>query len=88
MIYRARTEVPWRDLPADFGAWQTVHRRFQAWSSDGTFDRVLAEVLAEADAGWAGGVGGVGRLHDRPCSPARNVRCEVLGAAVLAHRGH
>jgi transposase len=50
MIYRSRTGIPWRDLPAEFGAWQTVHRRFQQWSTDGTLDGVLAELLADADA--------------------------------------
>ena len=24
IIYRYRTGIPWRDLPADFGPWQTV----------------------------------------------------------------
>ena len=28
-IYRLRTGVPWRDLPAEYGAWHTVHRRHQ-----------------------------------------------------------
>lgn len=50
MIYRARTGVPWRDLPKEFGAWQTVHRRFKNWSADGTLDRVLAALVAQADA--------------------------------------
>ncbi len=45
----------WRDLPAEFGPWQTVwkHARF---SRDGTWDAVLTRLLAEADAGeldWA-----------------------------------
>lgn len=50
VLYRLRTGVPWRDLPAQFGAWQTVHRRHQRWSVDGTWDRVLAALAAEADA--------------------------------------
>jgi transposase len=49
-IYRLRAGIPWRDLPAEFGAWQTVHRRHRAWSLDGTWDRILAELIAEADA--------------------------------------
>ncbi len=24
-IYRLEAGIPWRDLPAEFGAWQTVH---------------------------------------------------------------
>jgi transposase len=50
IIYRYRAGVPWRDLPRDFGPWQTVWKRHHKWSADGTWDRVLAEVLADADA--------------------------------------
>jgi transposase len=50
IIYRYRAGIPWRDLPADFGPWQTVWKRHHNWSADGTWDRVLGEVLADADA--------------------------------------
>jgi transposase len=50
IIYRYRAGVSWRDLPRDFGPWQTVWKRHHKWSADGTWDRVLAEVLADADA--------------------------------------
>ena len=49
-IYRLKAGIPWRYLPAEFGAWQTVHRRHARWSSDGTWDRVLARLQANADA--------------------------------------
>jgi transposase len=77
MIYRARTGVPWRDLPAQFGAWQTVHRRFQVWSGDGTLDRVLAELLADADAAgelqWSVSVDStIARAHQHATCAARS----------------
>jgi transposase len=50
IIYRYRAGIPWRDLPVEFGPWQTVWKRHHRWSCDGTWDRVLAEVLADADA--------------------------------------
>jgi transposase len=50
IIYRYRAGIPWRDLPGEFGPWQTVWKRHHKWSGDGTWDRVLAEVLADADA--------------------------------------
>jgi transposase len=54
IVFRLRTGIPWRDLPREFGAWQTVHRRHQKWSTDGTWDRVLAQLQAAADA--SGGI--------------------------------
>jgi transposase len=50
IVYRYRTGIPWRDLPAEYGSWQTAHRRHQQWSKDGTYDAILASVQAEADA--------------------------------------
>lgn len=49
-IYRLRAGIPWRDLPAEFGAHSTVARRHLAWSMDGTWDRILAQLVADADA--------------------------------------
>lgn len=54
ILYRARTGVPWRDLPERYGSWKTVHERHRRWSADGTWERVLQRVQAEADA--AGGI--------------------------------
>jgi transposase len=50
IVYRLRTGCPWRDLPAEFGPWQTVWKRHARFSRDGTWDRVLSQVLADADA--------------------------------------
>lgn len=44
-----RTGSPWRDLPAEFGAWQTVWRLFNHWNADGTLDRIVAK-LRQLDA--------------------------------------
>jgi transposase len=50
IIYRLRTGVAWRDLPDSFGPWQTIWERHKRFSSDGTWDRIHARLLAEADA--------------------------------------
>jgi transposase len=50
ILYRIRTGVPWRDLPARFGKWKTAYERHRRWSADGTWDRLFAAVLADADA--------------------------------------
>ena len=45
-----RTGVAWRDLPAEFGPWQTVWKRHHRFSTDGTWDKIHARLLAEAQA--------------------------------------
>ncbi|GAB3557232.1 hypothetical protein GCM10027344_04500 [Spelaeicoccus albus] len=50
IAYRFRTGIPWRDLPREqFGPWQTVWKRHRRYAGDGTWDRVLTQILAEAD---------------------------------------
>jgi transposase len=54
MIWRLKTGCPWRDLPRDYGPWQTVYDRFNRWSDDGTLAHVAECLLVELDNG--GGV--------------------------------
>lgn len=49
-IYRYRTGIAWRDLPAEFGPWQTLWKRHHRFAVDGTWDRVLTVLQAQADA--------------------------------------
>ena len=47
-----RTGAPWRDVPAEFGPWQTVWDLFNKWNSDGTLDEILNRLRsARIDAG-------------------------------------
>ena len=48
--WRTRTGAPWRDVPARYGAWQTVYGLFRRWQRDGTWARILTGLQAEGDA--------------------------------------
>lgn len=50
ILFRLRTGIPWRDFPARFGKWKTVHDRHRRWSADGTWEKILRAVQADADA--------------------------------------
>jgi transposase len=50
LLWLARTGAPWRDLPERYGPWRTVATRFYRWTKSGLWQRLLAEVQAEADA--------------------------------------
>ena len=41
ILWSLRTGSPWRDLPKDFGSWQTVWRLFDQWNQDGTLQSIL-----------------------------------------------
>ncbi|MEU2232848.1 IS5 family transposase [Streptomyces vietnamensis] len=49
ILFRVRTGIPWRDLPERYGSWKTVYERHRRWSADGTWDRVLQAVQADAN---------------------------------------
>lgn len=50
IAWKYRTGSPWRDLPDELGSFQTAHKRLIRWAVDGTWESVLAAVLAAADA--------------------------------------
>ena len=46
VFWIARTGAPWRDLPAELGNWNSVHRQFRRWTASGLWD-VLLQALAD-----------------------------------------
>src|SRR5246500_2019915 len=44
-----RTGAPWRDLPEEFGNWNSIFRQFRRWADSGVWD-VILETLAGSGA--------------------------------------
>jgi transposase len=53
VLWRVRTGAPWRDLPGDFGRWNSVFQRFRRWVKGGIFERVFACLSGEPDFEYA-----------------------------------
>jgi transposase len=49
VLWIARTGSPWRDLPTEFGAWNSVYKRFARWSSTQIWHTLFAELSRAAD---------------------------------------
>jgi transposase len=49
VLYRARTGVAWRDLPARFGPWKSVFNRFDNWSKRDVWAQVFKALQLEID---------------------------------------
>ena len=72
IVWRFRTGSPWRDLPDHYGPWQTVYDRFNRWSGDGTWDRLLARAPRRRV------------LVVTHASPIKAMVCDALGAPASA----
>jgi transposase len=49
VFWIARTGAQWRDLPVEFGKWNSVYRRFRDWVHAGVFERLFNALSGEPD---------------------------------------
>ena len=52
LLWMARSGARWRDLPEQFGGFETVKRRYYRWIEKGVLDDILAALVREADLEW------------------------------------
>ena len=46
MLYRMRVGCPWRDLPSDFGCWNSIYQQFNRWSFKNKLMRIFKTLIA------------------------------------------
>ncbi len=49
VLWVMRTEIPWRDLPAEYGHWHRTYVRFSRWREKGVFERVAQAFVCDAN---------------------------------------
>ncbi|WTA94877.1 IS5 family transposase (plasmid) [Streptomyces cyaneofuscatus] len=84
IVWKFRTGTAWRDVPERYGPWATLHTRFRRWAVDGTFDRMLRDAQAKADAAgdieWLVSVDStVVRAHQHAAGARKGGRDPALG---------
>jgi transposase len=63
VIFRAKTGLPWRDLPERFGPWKSVYNRFSNWAKRGHWATIFRELQIEVDETGSIVDGSVVRAH-------------------------
>ena len=53
VLWIARTGSPWRDLPQEFGKWNTVFKRFRDWVKADVFQALFDAVSEQPDMDYA-----------------------------------
>ena len=63
VLWIARTGSPWRDLPAVFGKWNTVFKRYRDWVKADVFKRIFDAVSDDPDMEFAMIDGTIVKVH-------------------------
>ena len=86
MIWITRTGAPWRDLPKEFGNWNTVHRRFRRWAQSGVFQRIFEVVEEDLDLKTVMVDGTFAKVHQHGagakksgCPPEESAERQAIG---------
>jgi putative transposase len=94
ILYWARTGVPWRDLPSEFGRWDAVYNRFGRWVRSGSLQRLFELLTANPNLGEVRRIlidSTVVRAHQHAAGARRRKkrlgRHAVLATKVLAAAG-
>src|SRR3954451_19451308 len=87
VLYIARTGIPLRDLPGEFGAWDAVYNRFRRWVASGALARLFELMTADPQFGEVRRVlvdSTNVRAHRHAAGAAR--KAKHLGASTSARR--
>lgn len=84
ILYRMRVGCPWRDLPRTFGHWNSVYKRFNAWSAAGKLLRLFNALVEEPDFEWMFIDGTYVKAHQHSAGAASS-QPEAIGRSRAGH---
>jgi transposase len=80
VVYRAKTGIPWRDLPERFGSWKSNYNRFRNWATKDVWAQVFRELRVDIDETASIVDGSVIRAHQDASGGKGGSNTMLLGA--------
>jgi len=84
MLYRMRAGCPWRDLPEEFGCWNTIFQKFNRWSTKNKLMMVFKMLVHEPDLEWEFIDSSIVKAHQHS-SGAANIEEQGIGKSVAGN---
>jgi transposase len=86
MLWILRTGAPWRDLPPEYGSWQTVYTRFSRWSQRDVLKGVFDKLAEARDSEGYMIDGTIVRAHQDATGAPKKVANKRLAVLAVVHR--
>ena len=85
VLWLARAGAPWRDLPGEFGNWNSVFQRFRRWAKKGDWERLFKALAEDPDFEYLIIDSTVVRAHQHAAGAKRGAtKIRRLGARAAA----
>ena len=84
MLYRMRVGCPWRDLPADFGCWNSIYQQFNRWSSKNKLMQIFNALVQEPDLEWEFIDGSIVKAHQHSAGMS-DKEAQAIGRSVAGN---
>lgn len=81
MLYRMRVGCPWRDLPTEFGYWNSIYQKFNRWSSQNKLMKIFKSLVQDPDLEWEFIDGSIIRAHQHSTGAASEEN-QAIGKSV------
>jgi len=78
ILYRMRTGCPWRDLPKEFGKWNSIYAKFNRWSERGKIKKIFKNLVKKPDIEWEFIDGSFVKAHQHSAGAASGQK-EAIG---------